>query len=53
MQTEYVGMFWVVNNDLWIKKTLLDDFRQKMKTSFNQRRVITYPDAHFRMWHNW
>ena len=53
MQTEHVGMFWVVNNVLWIKKTSLDDFRQKMKTSFNQRRVITYSDAHFRTWHNW
>ena len=53
MQYEYIGMFWDVNNNLWLKRVSLEDFRNKMGSRFNLRSVITYPEAHFKVWTNW
>jgi len=53
MHNDFIGMFWDVNDSLWLKKVSLDDFRHKLKSSFNMRSVITYPEAHFKVWTNW
>ena len=53
MQDEYIGMFWVVNQELWSKKVPLETFRMKLGNTFNLRSVITYPEAHFKVWINW
>jgi len=53
MQPDYVGMFWFVNGELWLKTISLDELRKEMKFKFTQRNVITYPDAHFKVWVNW
>jgi|GEM_PF-4466108 len=53
MQDEYVGMFWYVINDLWQKKVPLSFFRDKLKNNFQMRSVITYPEAHFKVWAKW
>ena len=53
MHNDFIGMFWDVNNNLWLKKVSLDDFRHKLKGSFNMRSVITYPEAHFKVWPDW
>ena len=53
MRDEYIGMFWDVHNDLWLKKVPLEDFKTKLKSTFNMRSVITYPEAHFKVWTRW
>jgi len=53
MNDEFVGMFWVVNNDLWLRKTPLDDFRKTLKDNFKQRKTITYRQAHVVKWTSW
>jgi len=53
MQDESIGMFWDVNQSLWLKTVSLESFRLKMGSSFTLRSVITYPDAHFKVWANW
>ena len=52
MPDEYVCMFWVVDNNLWLEKTSLDVFRKNMK-SFHTRNVITFRQAHVQSWLNW
>ena len=53
MHNDFIGMFWDVSDNLWLKKVSLDDLRSKLKSSFNMRSVITYPEAHFKVWANW
>lgn len=53
MNNEYVCMFWVVNDDLWLEKTSLDEFKKILGTSFYERGTITFRQAHLATWHRW
>ena len=44
MHNESIGMFWDVNDNLWIKNVSLNDFKQKLKSSFNMRSVTQSDD---------
>ena len=52
MAEQYVCMFWVVNDKLWLEKTSLDIFKKSIK-DFHERRVITFRQAHVREWGKW
>ena len=53
MMNESVGMFWVVDGDLWIKTESLSSYKERMGATFHRRSTITYSGAHVREWAEW